>query len=129
MRLDYRGNVFKMRITFDKTPNLNRSMAFYPLEKVSNLHDNYRQTFRLEGGYHLLLLQHEGEPTLLDNICPHAGYPMHEGRIIDGKLRCPMHGYLFDIHNGDCVLSIEGPCRGINVYTLETRGDDIGVVL
>lgn len=103
-------------------------MAFHPLEKTANLHDGYRATFRI-AGYHLLLLQHEGEVILLDNICPHAGYPMQEGLILDGKLRCPMHGYLFDIHSGACEMSYEGPCAGIRVYAPEVRGDQVGVDL
>ena len=103
-------------------------MPFYPLEKNTNLHDGYRMTFRV-AGHHLLLIQHEGQVRLLDNICPHAGYPMEQGLILDGKLRCPMHGYLFDIDNGDCTFHPEGPCRGITVYPLTRRGDEVGVEL
>jgi len=103
-------------------------MTFYVLEKKSNLHEQYRKTFRF-AGYHLLLLQHEGKPVLLDNICPHAGYPMKDGLIIDGSLRCPMHGYLFDLHNGDCLLSPEGPCNGVRIYEVIQIDEDLGVNL
>ena len=103
-------------------------MTYYPLEKTVNLHADYRKTFRVKGR-HLLLLQHEGEPRIVDNICPHAGYPMKDGLIIDNRLRCPMHGYLFDLDNGACMMSSEGPCNGINVYTPVIIGDDLGVYL
>ena len=101
-------------------------MSFHPLENSGNLFDGYRKTFRV-AGHHLLLLQHEGRVHLLDNICPHAGYPMEQGLILDGKLRCPMHGYLFDLDNGDCTFHPEGPCRGIEVYTLVEREGEFGV--
>ena len=103
-------------------------MTFYPLEKTALLHDNYRRTFRV-AGRHLLLLQHEGRPVLLDNICPHAGYPMEHGMVLDGNLRCPMHGYLFSLQSGACMAAYEGPCEGIRVYEVVEKGEDIGVLL
>jgi len=48
------------------------------------------------------------------NHCPHAGYPLNwnpdqflapESSVI----RCVMHGALFEIETGDCIL---GPCAG-----------------
>ena len=103
-------------------------MTFYPLEKIANLYPEYRKTFRL-AGRHLLLLVHEQSPFVVDNICPHAGYPMDEGMIIDGQLRCPMHGYLCALHNGECMASYEGPCENISVYEVVEQGDEIGVYL
>jgi nitrite reductase/ring-hydroxylating ferredoxin subunit len=103
-------------------------MTFYPLEKTGKLQDDYRETFRV-AGRHLLLLQHEGKPHLVDNICPHAGYPLQDGLVIDGKLRCPMHGYLFELGSGACMMSSEGPCNGIQVYEVTVIGDDLGVML
>ena len=103
-------------------------MQYYPLEKISNLHAAYRNTFRL-AGHHLLLLVHEDRPFVVDNICPHAGYPMDEGLIIDGQLRCPMHGYLFALENGQCMASYEGPCENINVYDVVEQEGEIGVYL
>ena len=104
------------------------TMQYYPLEKITNLDAEYRRTFRL-AGHHLLLLVHEDRPRLVDNICPHAGYPMNEGLVIDGQLRCPMHGYLFDLENGKCMASYEGPCEGIRVYELVERDSELGVYL
>ena len=103
-------------------------MTFYPLEKADRLHANYRQTFRVRG-LHLLLLMHQGEPVLVDNICPHAGYPLKDGLIFDGQIRCPMHGYLFDLVEGTCTYSSEGPCKSIRVYDVVRQDDAIGILL
>lgn len=103
-------------------------MQYYPLEITDNLHEGYRRTFKL-AGHHLLLLVHQEKNYLVDNICPHAGYPMDEGLIINDLLRCPMHGYLFDLENGECKASYEGPCNGINVYDLVEKEDEVGVFL
>ena len=103
-------------------------MAFIPLESVAQLHDGYRRVFRV-AGHHLLLLHHAGRTHLLDNICPHAGYPMDAGLVIDGNLRCPMHGYLFDLENGKCVAAYEGPCGDVRVYDLVEKDGVVGVQL
>lgn len=101
---------------------------FHPLEALDKLVDNYRKVFFIKG-QDLLLLQHEGKRYLLENICPHAAYPLHEGLIIGSDLRCPMHGYLFDLHSGACTYYTEGPCRGLKVYTLVEQGAMVGVLL
>jgi nitrite reductase/ring-hydroxylating ferredoxin subunit len=101
---------------------------FYPLAPASALHDNYRKVF-VVNGLDLLLLQHEGKRYLLENICPHAAYPMHEGQIIGTDIRCPMHGYLFDLQSGTCTLYTEGPCRGLQAYAIINQGAVLGVML
>jgi nitrite reductase/ring-hydroxylating ferredoxin subunit len=102
--------------------------SFLPLELQSALHDGYRRVFTLQD-QELLLLQHDGKAVLLENICPHAGYPMHEGQIIGDTLRCPMHGYLFALDSGACTYSTEGPCRGLFSYELLVQDGHVGVAL
>jgi len=102
--------------------------GFHPLAQHSTLHDGYRQVFSV-AGQTLLLLQHAGQLHLLENICPHAGYPMHEGQIVNDALRCPMHGYLFELHSGACAYFTEGPCRGLYRYALVQQGGWLGVAL
>ena len=36
----------------------------------------------------------------LDGRCPHQGGPLGEGTVCDGALRCPWHGYDFDLKSG-----------------------------
>lgn len=104
-------------------------MRLHLLEEVAKLHEGYRRVFDV-GGRRLLLLQHAGQVYLLDNICPHAGYPLEAGRINEaGEIRCPMHGYLFDLNSGECTYSTEGPCRAVETFALQRQGDWIGVEL
>jgi nitrite reductase/ring-hydroxylating ferredoxin subunit len=103
-------------------------MTFFSLEDIAQMQDGYRKVFRV-AGHHLLLLHHAGKSHLLDNICPHAGYPMDAGQIIENHLRCPMHGYLFNLDNGDCRESYEGPCNGLRIYTLVEHDGQVGVEL
>lgn len=36
----------------------------------------------------------------LKDLCPHAGGPLHEGRLRDGAVACPWHGWAFDLATG-----------------------------
>ena len=60
-------------------------MRFVALEKLINLHDGYRQEFRVD--YHrLLLLQHEGERYVVEAYCPHLEHPLKEAWLENGEL-------------------------------------------
>ncbi len=46
------------------------------------------------------LVRHDGETFALDGQCPHQGGPLGEGTVCQGALRCPWHGYDFDLRTG-----------------------------
>ena len=33
-------------------------------------------------------------------VCPHRGGPLHDAPVEDGCVRCPWHGYRFDLRTG-----------------------------
>jgi nitrite reductase/ring-hydroxylating ferredoxin subunit len=35
--------------------------------------------------------------------CPHRGHPISEGAVVDGVLRCALHGWEFDVESGRAV--------------------------
>ena len=44
----------------------------------------------------------DGAVIAFENDCPHAGGPLSDGEINDGKVRCPLHGWEFDLRTGRC---------------------------
>ena len=44
-----------------------------------------------------------GELFALDNTCPHAGGPLGEGTLQGDLVRCPWHGWKFNVRTGRCV--------------------------
>ena len=43
----------------------------------------------------------KGEITgACQNKCPHIGTPLDQGKVVDGKLVCPLHGSSWDIKTG-----------------------------
>jgi len=46
------------------------------------------------------IFKHEGKLSAIHNVCKHQGGPLGEGKIIDGCITCPWHGYQYLPHNG-----------------------------
>lgn len=46
-------------------------------------------------GERLAVFLHEGEVYALSNVCRHQGGPIAEGRILDGCVTCPWHGWQY----------------------------------
>jgi phthalate 4,5-dioxygenase len=57
----------------------------------------------------------QGEYGLVGRQCPHRGADLKFGRLEDSGIRCPFHGWLFDI-NGKCVEQPAEPA-GSNFHT------------
>jgi nitrite reductase/ring-hydroxylating ferredoxin subunit len=57
---------------------------------------------RLLGEDLLLFRDEAGKYGLVDRHCPHRGADLGYGRLEDGGLRCPVHGWLFDV-SGRCL--------------------------
>ncbi len=50
-----------------------------------------------------LALFKEGEKVFcLENSCPHRGAALGEGRVQDGEVICPWHGWRFSLADGVC---------------------------
>lgn len=71
----------------------------------------------------------DGEPLVLfrasDSVrclidrCPHRFAPLSEGRIVDGLIECPYHGWRFD-GTGRCRL-MPGSCEDVPILAVPTR--------
>lgn len=57
---------------------------------------------RLLGKDLVLFRDEAGRYGLLDRDCPHRGAYLSYGRLEDGGIRCPFHGWLFDV-DGACL--------------------------
>ena len=103
-------------------------MRYYSLEKLINLHDNYRKLIKIDQ-HNLLLIQIDGVLHLVESLCPHRGHPLSESDILGDSLRCPLHGYEFDIVSGKLLKATEEPCRNLVTYNLVYENTEVGVML
>ena len=58
-----------------------------------------RMVVGVEGNTVCLLLE-GGEVHAVDNRCPHMGFPLHRGTVVDGILTCHWHHARFDLCSG-----------------------------
>jgi len=54
-------------------------------------------------GAQFRIIELDGKLIAYATRCPHLLGPLGEGRIEDGIVECPWHGYRFDVRNGRCV--------------------------
>jgi nitrite reductase/ring-hydroxylating ferredoxin subunit/DMSO/TMAO reductase YedYZ heme-binding membrane subunit len=51
-------------------------------------------------GERVAVFRHEGRLSCISNVCKHQNGPLGEGRIIDGCITCPWHGYQYRPDSG-----------------------------
>lgn len=71
---------------------------------VGTVHELYDipQAVKVLGEELVLFRDNHGNLGLLGEHCPHRGTSLEYGDIEAGGLRCPYHGWLFDVH-GQCL--------------------------
>ncbi len=58
-----------------------------------------------------LLIRKDNDVYAMENRCPHLGWSMARGKVVDGAIVCPWHGSSFDVctgENRDWVNSFAG---------------------
>jgi nitrite reductase/ring-hydroxylating ferredoxin subunit len=54
----------------------------------------------LPSGETAAVFRHEGAISATSNLCAHQNGPLGEGRVRDGRIICPWHGYEYCVRNG-----------------------------
>jgi nitrite reductase/ring-hydroxylating ferredoxin subunit len=64
------------------------------------------------GGERLTGVRREdGSVDVIEDRCPHEGYPLSQGAVKDGVLTCKWHNWKFDLATGTCLFGGEGVRR------------------
>lgn len=80
-----------------------------PVALIEELEDQRPvRPVKLLGQDFVLFRDEQGRYGLLDRDCPHRGADLAFGRPEDGGLRCPFHGWLFDV-KGNCLQTPAEP--------------------
>ena len=102
-------------------------MTFFPLEKMHRLFDGYIRPFNV-AGHQLLLVQSEGVLHLIENRCPHMGAALTHATLKGNVLRCPSHGFEYDLRSGQPAreVFIAGGGR-LRHFALAYEGNQVGI--
>lgn len=74
----------------------NDFVAVCPAEEI----EETRAKMVIVRDQNIAIFRYEGKLSAVSNICRHQNGPLGEGRIIDGCITCPWHGYQYLPHNG-----------------------------
>jgi nitrite reductase/ring-hydroxylating ferredoxin subunit len=64
----------------------------------------------------------EGKLFAVNNVCKHQNGPLGEGKIVDGCITCPWHGYQYLPKNGQSPPPFK---EKVSTYDLQMEGTDV----
>lgn len=79
---------------------------------------------QLPGGVAVAVFRHAGGFSALANFCAHQNGPLGEGRIVDGLVVCPWHGYQYRPEDG---CSPPPFTERVATYALRAEGEKLFV--
>lgn len=56
------------------------------------------------GNQPVVVVRQNGEFYAVPDRCTHAKFPLHDGELLDGKIKCMHHGATFDLATGRPTL-------------------------
>lgn len=97
---------------------------FIPVAKVEEIPLAGRKRVEVDGRK-ISIFNIEGEYYAVFDTCPHKKTaPLIRGTLDGIGIKCPNHGYRFDLKTGDCNID---PNLKNQVFPVEVQGDDICV--
>lgn len=82
------------------------------------------KTVRLPNGDRVAVFRHEGSFSAISNACAHQNGPLGEGRIVQGCVTCPWHGFQYDVRTGCSPAPFT---ERVPTYALRAVGDRLFV--
>ncbi len=75
-----------------------------------------------DGNERAAIFKYDGKLSAVSNVCKHQNGPLGEGKIVDGCITCPWHGYQYQPHDGCAPPPFT---EKIATYKLKLDGDKI----
>jgi len=63
----------------------------------------------------IAVFRHQGLLYALDGVCMHQGGPLAKGKLCEGKIQCPWHGWTYDLQTGNNVATCQSMLRTYRV--------------
>ncbi len=76
------------------------------------------------GGERVAVFRYDGKVSAVSNVCRHQNGPLGEGRIVDGCITCPWHGYQYKPENGAAPPPFT---EKVPTYVVRVRGGRVQI--
>ena len=78
---------------------LNKQNGFYEICRVEVIPDHCAKGVMINGE-NIAIFKYDNKISAVNNVCRHQMGPLSEGKIVDGCITCPWHGYQYLPENG-----------------------------
>lgn len=65
----------------------------------------------LLGGNIVAIFRHAGELFAIDGVCMHQGGPLARGKLANGTVQCPWHGWMYELKTGNNAVTCQPMLR------------------
>ena len=81
-------------------PSVAGDAAWIEAGQVDDIADGRALVAELESGERVAIFRHGGKLSAVSNLCAHQNGPLGEGRIVEGCITCPWHGFQYRPEDG-----------------------------
>lgn len=89
----------RQEVRLDSTQALEDQDGFASICRVEEVVEG-RGKIVVAGGQRVALFRHQGRIFATSNVCRHQGGPVGEGRVVNGCITCPWHGWNYQPEDG-----------------------------
>ncbi|MBX3378508.1 MAG: ferric reductase-like transmembrane domain-containing protein [Phycisphaeraceae bacterium] len=83
-----------------QNPATSNSETWLDAGPVASIPKSRARSVCAPGGERIAVFRHAGGVSAVTNTCAHQGGPLSEGRVIDGCITCPWHGWQYKPGDG-----------------------------
>lgn len=91
--------------------------------EISDIPDN-RAKMLIINGENIAIFKYDGKLSAVHNLCKHQNGPLSEGKIIDGCITCPWHGYQYRPEDGQSPPPFK---EKVGTYDVHVEGSKVFV--
>lgn len=97
--------------------------GFVEIGPVSEIPEKCAKTIFVNGE-NIAIFKYDGKISAVHNVCKHQMGPLGEGKIVDGCITCPWHGYQYLPENGQSPPPFK---EVLHTYEVKILGDIVWV--
>jgi nitrite reductase/ring-hydroxylating ferredoxin subunit/DMSO/TMAO reductase YedYZ heme-binding membrane subunit len=107
----------------EKAGNLDRKEAY---RRACRIHEIAEETGKVVviAGERIALYRSAGRIFAVSNVCRHQGGPLGEGKILDGCITCPWHGWQYRAADGMSPPPFQ---EKVETYRVRTDGEFVSI--
>jgi nitrite reductase/ring-hydroxylating ferredoxin subunit/DMSO/TMAO reductase YedYZ heme-binding membrane subunit len=68
--------------------------------RIADIAEGRAIVVRPPAGEKVAIFRHDGRLSAVTNLCAHQNGPLGEGRVVDGCITCPWHGFQYRLEDG-----------------------------